>query len=102
MELAQIHATGKDSRKQEIKELIADVRDKGYAYTTSRSMPGLSQIEGIAAPVLDSQGQLAAVIALFDAVGAITKWNKQVTDVLLEVTSRISIDLGYCPNKRVR
>ena len=76
--------------------MIAEVHDKGYAYTMSRSMPGLSQIEAIAAPVRDSQGQLAAVIALFDAVGVITKRNKQATEALLEVTNRISTDLGYC------
>ena len=94
-ELAQSPANGKGSHKPEIQELIADVRDKGYAYTMSRSMPGLSQIEAIAAPVLDSQGQLAAVIALFDAVGVIAKRNKQAMEALLQVTNRISTDLGY-------
>ena len=95
-ELSQSPINGKSSHKQEIEELIAEVHDKGYAYTMSRSMPGLSQIEAIAAPVRDSQGQLAAVIALFDAVGVITKRNKQATEALLEVTNRISTDLGYC------
>jgi len=94
-ELAQAPANGKSLHKQDINGLIADVRDKGYAYTTSRSTPGLSQIEAVAAPVFDSQDQLAAVIALFDAPGAITKRNKQVTDALLQVTNRISEDLGY-------
>ncbi len=95
-ELAQSTANGKGSHKREIDELIADVRDRGHAYTKSRSMPGLSQIEAIAAPVLDSQGQLAAVIALFDAVGVITKQNKQATEALSEVTHRISAELGFC------
>ena len=95
-ELSQSPINGKSSHKQEIEELIAEVHDKGYAYTMSRSMPGLSQIEAIAAPVRDSQGQLAAVIELFDAVGVITKRNKQATEALLEVTNRISTDLGYC------
>ncbi|MDA1357534.1 MAG: IclR family transcriptional regulator [Proteobacteria bacterium] len=94
-ELAQTPANGKSSHRHEIEELITDVRDKGYAYTMSRSMPGLSQIEAIAAPVLDSQSQLAAVIALFDSAGVITKRNRQATDALLAVTDRISVDLGY-------
>jgi len=94
-ELAQTAANGKTASKQEVDKLIADVREKGYSYSTSISMPGLSQIEAIAAPVLDSQGQLAAVIALFDAVGAFTRRKQSVTDALLQVTNRISADLGY-------
>jgi hypothetical protein len=78
-----------------IKELIAEVRAKGYSHTDSGNSPGLS---AISAPMFSFQGNIVGAITAIDRSGQLPEVGpNSPIPVLLELATTASRRLGYRP-----
>jgi IclR family transcriptional regulator, acetate operon repressor len=72
---------------------LSEIRSRGYATSTGERQAGASSV---AAPVLDHQGQVAAVVSVSGPAQRFD--SKKCADALLQLTGELSWRMGYRPN----
>jgi DNA-binding IclR family transcriptional regulator len=79
--------------KQEISELLADIRRRKVSFAHSPLLPG---VDAVAAPVFDYRGKLAAVICAVGRTEAMrTDWNSPAVKTLDDAARDLSHRLGH-------
>jgi DNA-binding IclR family transcriptional regulator len=80
-------------KKEELAELIADIRQRKVSWAHSPLLPG---VDAIAAPVFDYRGKLAAVICAVGRTEVMrTDWSSPVVKALDEAARDLSHRLGH-------
>jgi DNA-binding IclR family transcriptional regulator len=79
--------------KQEIADLLADIRERRVSWAHSPLLPG---VDAIAAPVFDYRGKLTAVICAVGRTEAMaTDWASPAVKALDDAARELSRQLGY-------
>lgn len=75
----------------------AETTKRGYAWINESITPGLF---AVAAPVLNLQGQAAAVVTLLGTESSLVRFPNAALDALLAATGKASTDIGYQTSPR--
>lgn len=86
-----IFPEGGSSLSQQVRGLIAMIKEQGYSTVDGRFIPGLV---AVSAPVLDWQGEAELVVTLIGADPALISPESQELKALLEMTKKFSISDG--------
>jgi IclR family KDG regulon transcriptional repressor len=78
----------------EIKQNLRDIRARGYEFSSNRRNEGVT---GIAAPIFDSTGEVAASISVIGPSDRVLPQKDEILRELLDTVKEMSVQLGYRP-----
>jgi IclR family transcriptional regulator, KDG regulon repressor len=79
---------------EEIKRTLREIRERGYEFSSDRRNVGVT---GIAAPLFDSSGEVAASVSVIGPSDRVLPQQEEILRELLETVREMSAELGYRP-----